>query len=145
MGSFFALWIVPARAQFTANIQGLIQDPSGAGVAKAQVFLVNTATGVQKTTTSDASGNYRFISLAPGSYKISVEASGFAKTEADICLLTEQNLNLPITLKVGSATESVVVTTQAPSLTRQTVALKSPLKMKASRNCPSWAAISSRL
>jgi len=114
MGSFFALWIVPARAQFTANIQGLIQDPSGAGVAKAQVLLVNTATGVQKTTTSDPSGNYRFISLAPGSYKMSVEASGFAKSEAEITLLTEQNLNLPITLKVGAASESVVVTTQAP-------------------------------
>ena len=105
---------IPVCAQFTANIQGLIQDPSGAGVAKAQITLVNSATGVKKAATSDASGNYRFVSLAPGSYKISVEASGFAKAEAGVTLLTEQNVNLPITLKVGSASESVVVSTEAP-------------------------------
>jgi hypothetical protein len=114
VGSLFALGVVPALAQFTANLQGVIQDPSGAGVAKAQIILVNTGTGVQKTTSSDAFGNYRFVSLAPGNYKISVEATGFSRSEADVTLLTEQNLNLPITLKVGAASESVVVTTQAP-------------------------------
>ena len=46
MCSLFALWVVPAFAQFTANIQGVVQDPSGAGVAKAQIDLVNTGTGV---------------------------------------------------------------------------------------------------
>jgi hypothetical protein len=112
--SLLALWVVPAFAQFTANIQGVIQDPSGAGVAKAQIVLVNTGTGVKQTATSDPSGNYRFVSLAPGSYKISAEATGFSKSEADATLLTEQNLNLPILLKVGSATESVVVSTEAP-------------------------------
>jgi hypothetical protein len=114
MCSLLALWVVPAFAQFTANIQGVIQDPSGAGVAKAQIILVNTGTGVQQTATSDPSGNYRFVSLAPGNYKISVAATGFSKAEADVALLTEQNLNLPISLKVGSATESVVVSTEAP-------------------------------
>jgi hypothetical protein len=53
------------------------------------------------------------VSLAPGDYKISVEATGFSKSEAAVTLLTEQNLNVPIALKVGSATESVVVTTEA--------------------------------
>ncbi len=114
MCSLFALWVVPAFAQFTANIQGVIQDPSGAGVAKAQIDLVNTGTGVKQTATSDPSGNYRFVSLAPGNYEISVEAAGFSKSEAGVTLLTEQNLNLPISLKVGSATESIVVSTEAP-------------------------------
>lgn len=108
------LWGVPAFAQFTASIQGVIQDSSGAGVAKAQIALVNIGTGVQQTATSDPSGNYRFVSLAPGNYKISVEATGFSKSEAEVALLTEQNLNLPISLKVGSATESIVVSTEAP-------------------------------
>ena len=114
MCSLFALWVVPAFAQFTANIQGVIQDPSGAGVAKAQIILVNTGTGVKQAATSDPSGNYRFVSLAPGNYRISVEAAGFSKSEAEVALLTEQNLNLPISLRVGSATESVVVSTEAP-------------------------------
>src|SRR5689334_12899420 len=86
-------------AQFTASIQGIVQDPSGAGLAKVSIQLVNTATGGATVTTSDGSGNYRFVSLAPGSYKIIVEASGFAKSEANVTLLTEQNLNVPITVK----------------------------------------------
>ena len=110
----FAFAAVPVFAQFTANIQGVVQDPSGAGIAKAQIILVNTGTGVQKNATSDASGNYRFVSLAPGNYKLTVDATGFSKAEASLTVLTEQNINFPITLKVGSASESVTVTTEAP-------------------------------
>src|SRR5207302_9365319 len=43
-----------------------------------------------------------------------LEASGYAKSESDVTLLTEQNLNVPITLKVGAITEAVNVTTEAP-------------------------------
>ena len=103
-----------AFAQFTASIQGEIQDQSGAGVAKASIHLVNTGTGATSVVTSDDGGNYRFVSIAPGSYKITVEAAGFSKAEADVTLLTEQNLNLPISLRVGGVTESVIVTTEAP-------------------------------
>ncbi len=57
-------------AQFTGNIQGTVTDPSGAAVAQAKVSLINVVTKVSATTTTDASGDYRFLSLAPGSYKI---------------------------------------------------------------------------
>jgi hypothetical protein len=112
--SLLALCVVPAFAQFTAGIQGVVQDPTGAGVAKAQIQLVNTATGVKKTASSDSSGNYRFVSLAPGNYKISVDATGFSKSEAEVALLTEQNVNLPVLMKIGSNRETVVVSTEAP-------------------------------
>jgi hypothetical protein len=95
-------------------VQGIVQDPNGLAVPKAAVRIVNQNTQVAQTATSDASGNFRFVSLAPGPYKITVEAPGFAKAEADITLLTEQNLNVPITLKVGAVTENITVTTQAP-------------------------------
>ena len=105
---------ITAFAQFTASIQGEVKDQSGAGVAKATIHLLNTATGATVVATSDDAGNYRFISLAPGSYKITAEAAGFAKSEADVTLLTEQNLSVPVSLKVGSVNESVVVSTEAP-------------------------------
>ena len=105
-----------AFAQFNASIQGVVQDPSGARIASAKLHLENAATGFTATTTSDSSGNYRFISLAPGDYKIVAQASGFAKSETDITLLTEQNLNVPIELKVGAVTQAVTVTTQTPVL-----------------------------
>src|SRR2546429_4843596 len=100
--------------QFTGNIQGTVSDPSGAAVAQAKVDLVNVVTKVSATTTTDASGSYRFLSLAPGSYKITVEAAGFGRAEATVTLETNQNLNVPISLKVGTATEAVTVTGEAP-------------------------------
>lgn len=101
-------------AQFTSNVQGIVQDPSGAVVPKATVTLVNVGTQVTRTTTTDENGNYRFVSLAPGAYKITVEASGYAKSESNVTLLTEQNLNVPITMKVGAVTEAVIVTSTSP-------------------------------
>jgi uncharacterized membrane protein len=111
---FVILFTTAALAQFTASIQGVVQDPTGAGVPKATVQVVNANTAVTGVTTTDGAGNYRFVSLAPGRYKITVDATGFAKTQIDIELLTEQNLSVPITLKVGSATEAITVTTEAP-------------------------------
>jgi len=101
-------------AQFSGSIQGVVQDPSNAGVAKARVDLVNVGTNALRTTTTDDAGNYTFPSVAPGAYKIAAEASGFRKSEVNVTLLTEQNLNVPVTLKVGSTTEEITVTTAAP-------------------------------
>ena len=101
-------------AQFTSSVQGVVQDPSGAAVAKATVQMENSDTQVSATTTTDAAGNFNFQSLAPGKYKVTAEASGFSKSEVDVTLLTEQHLSLPITLKVGSVSEAVTVTSEAP-------------------------------
>ena len=112
-----AFLLFPSRAvfaQFTSNIQGSVEDPSGAEVAGATVTLTNNATGVASTTVSDSSGNYRFISLAPGAYKMSVEAKGFKKWSQEVTLLTEQNVSLPVKLAVGTATEAVTVTAEVP-------------------------------
>ena len=103
-----------AWAQFSSSLQGVVQDASGAVVPKAAVTLVNTATQATRTARTDESGNYRFVSLAPGAYRLTVEVTGYAKSQSDITLLTEQNLNLPIALKVGAITESVLVSTEAP-------------------------------
>ncbi|HEY7617141.1 MAG TPA: carboxypeptidase-like regulatory domain-containing protein, partial [Terriglobales bacterium] len=117
-------------AQFTGNIQGTVQDPSGAGIPKATVTLVNQANEVTSTTTTDTGGNYRFVSLAPGPYKLTVEASGFRKTEYPITLQTNQTLEVPVSLKVGAVTEAVTVSAEAPLVntaeTRTQLTLETP-------------------
>jgi uncharacterized surface anchored protein len=76
-------------------------------VPNAKVQLKNTETSVTAATTSDAEGNYRFLSLAPGPYQISVEASGFNTTTVPFTLATSQNLNIPVAMKVASAAQAV--------------------------------------
>ncbi|HUL35247.1 MAG TPA: carboxypeptidase regulatory-like domain-containing protein [Candidatus Eisenbacteria bacterium] len=114
MAVVFLIFAGSAWAQFSGNIQGTVTDPSGAAVAQATVGLENLVTHTSAAGTTDASGGYRFLSLAPGSYKLTVEAKGFAKAETEVRLETGQNLNVPITLKVGAATESIVVTAENP-------------------------------
>ncbi|MGH9448538.1 MAG: carboxypeptidase-like regulatory domain-containing protein, partial [Terriglobia bacterium] len=63
-------------AQFNSNVQGSILDQSGAAVPRATVRLLNLSTHVTQVTASDTAGDYHFISVAPGSYQVTVTASG---------------------------------------------------------------------
>jgi hypothetical protein len=115
---FFVLLLVPfgAWAQFSSNISGNVQDPTGAGVPAATITLTNVSTSETTTTKSDGTGNYRFLSLAPGNYKMVVAASGFATTNLSLTLLTEQTLNVPVQLAMGKVTEKTVVTGETPTI-----------------------------
>ena len=111
-----AVCISSCFGQFGSGIQGTVQDPSGGFVANATVSLLNTETQVSSKTKTNETGSYRFISLAPGSYTITVEASGFSKTAVNIKLETDQNLNVPVSVAVSATTEQLVVTGEAPVL-----------------------------
>src|SRR5438270_34955 len=71
----------------TGSILGSVADASGAVVPNARISITNTRTGVQGAATTDALGNYLFNFLAPGSYQLEAEVSGFKK-------FTRENVNL---------------------------------------------------
>lgn len=116
LGMALLVYCVAALAQFSGNIQGNVHDASGAAVVGASVTLNNTGTNVTQTTKTDSTGTYRFVSLAPGDYKISVSAQGFAPAAVTVTLLTSQTSDVPVRLNLGSVAESVTVTTEAPIL-----------------------------
>jgi hypothetical protein len=111
---FFSLLASSAFAQFSGSIQGTVTDPSGASVPKTTVTLLNTATQVKQDSVTDERGEYRFTSLAPGTYKLSAAAQGFALSEVSATLETNQNLNVVIGLNVAGATQAVQVTGEVP-------------------------------
>ena len=78
--------------------------------------ITNVDTGVTLHQTSDSTGNFRFPSLAPGQYRVTVTAPNFAKEMVPFQLTTSESRSLPIALKVASAEQSVEVTSQAPVL-----------------------------
>jgi hypothetical protein len=117
--SFHALMLCLAAgplcfAQFNASIQGTVEDPTGAPIAKASVQLENTDTHVARHTATDTSGNYRFLSLPPGPYRITITAPGFAKTTTDVHLETAQNLEVPFHLEIAASQTTVEVTAAPP-------------------------------
>ena len=106
----------PSFAQFSGSLTGTVQDPSGASIPNAKLTLANDATGEQRSTTSDATGLYRFVSLAPGNYHLNASAAGFANSVTPVILQTNQILDIPVKLSIGSQAQTVEVTTQSPVL-----------------------------
>jgi len=73
-----ALITAPLAAQsFFGSIVGTVTDSSGAVIANASATLTNTGTSEKKTAQTDANGNYQFLNLVPGMYKVDVEQQGF--------------------------------------------------------------------
>jgi hypothetical protein len=124
------------RAQFSGNITGNVQDPSGADVPGATVTLTNLSTSENSETTSDSGGNFRFVSLAPGNYKLVVTAKGFATATVSVTLLTEQNLNLPVKLSVGTVSEKVEISGEAPTINTSDSRTELTLESQAVANLP---------
>ncbi|MFN3330069.1 MAG: carboxypeptidase-like regulatory domain-containing protein, partial [Pyrinomonadaceae bacterium] len=93
----------------TANVSGLVTDPQGAVVAGATVTLSNQAASFSRTTTTDGTGNFLFVSVPPGEYQLSIEADGFKKAVQNIKVIVDTPLRLTIPLEVGGKEEVVIV------------------------------------
>src|SRR5262245_7442401 len=105
-----------AGQEYRGRILGRTADPSGAVVPQADVTVLNTATNVSTTSRTNAEGNFLVI-LEPGSYNITVEAAGFKKkVVSGIVVRAGDQLSLDFPLQVGSATETVTVSGEAPQL-----------------------------
>jgi carboxypeptidase family protein/TonB-dependent receptor-like protein len=71
-------------AQNTATLSGAVKDQQGGAIRAAKVTLTSKSTGAERTSLSNEEGRYGFVSLAPGTYKIAVDAgAGFSVFEQD--------------------------------------------------------------
>jgi Carboxypeptidase regulatory-like domain len=113
---FVTLAVSSAVGQFSSSVQGNVVDPSGAAVAGAKVDITSVDTAITTHETSDAGGNFRFSSLAPGQYRVSITANGFSTQTVPFALTTGETRSLPVTLRLAGSQQTVDVTTQAPVL-----------------------------
>jgi hypothetical protein len=105
-----------AQSQATTGvIEGTVSDESGGTVPGATVTLRNTATNFARLVTTDADGRFRGLLLPLGPYRVQVAMVGFGTLVRDgIELSVGQTINLPLTLKVSTVQEELVVTGDAP-------------------------------
>jgi hypothetical protein len=102
-------------AQTTAEMLGMVTDPSNASIAAAKLTARNLATNLTYTTTSGDNGSFRIPLLPPGEYELTVEKSGFGKyVRKPITLQLNQKAELTIAMQVAGSTEIISVTTEAP-------------------------------
>lgn len=106
--------VVEAQTQ-TGTVQGAIKDEQGAVLPGVTATLIGPR-GSQTTTTDDH-GEFRFVGVTPGTYRLRVELAGFAPQEvAQVVLGIGKTATSDFTLKVSGLTESIEVIGQSPTV-----------------------------
>ena len=113
--------VLHAQAAGTATLLGNVTDPSGAAVAAAKVTVVNPENSFTTGTLTTTEGTYQAPYLAPGTYRLTVEAPGFKRyVREGLVVRTGEMPRLDVQLEVGAVSESVQVTGAAPLLDTET-------------------------
>jgi len=91
-----------AWGQAATSLRGSVTDPSGSAIPNATVRLINTGTNSTRTDTTNANGEYVFLQVTPGAYRMEIEATGFTKyAQTGIHLLVNEPVTIDVKLKIG--------------------------------------------
>jgi hypothetical protein len=109
-----------AQANASGALQGTITDPSDAAIKSAKVAITSKEQGWTRSADTSDTGFYRFELLPAGIYSIKAIASGFSTAEAkDVVLQVGATTTQNFTLKPGSVSETIEVTSAAPLVDQQ--------------------------
>jgi hypothetical protein len=96
----------------TGNIYGTVVDAQG-GVLPGATVTLSGDFGT-RTVVTTAGGEFRFLSLDSGRYKLTVSLAGFASIAREVVVTSGENVNLPFTMKVAGVQETVEVLGETP-------------------------------
>ena len=106
-----------------AVLGGTVSDATGAVMNGVTVTARNVNTGIVSTNQSNDTGNYNFPSLQPGQYTVTATMSGFqTATYTNLSLGQGENVRQNFTLQIASATTSIEVVEEAPTISSTTTA-----------------------
>lgn len=114
--------VQPALAQFeTASVLGYVRDASGAVIPGSTVTLTNIATDISVSAKSNSEGQFDFVSVAPGTYKVAAEADRFSKTETPVFqVTTNARQRVDVVMRASSVQETINVSAGATLLETET-------------------------
>ena len=107
-----------ALAQGQASLAGVVKDASGAVLPGVTVEASSPAL-IEKTRTvvTDGSGQYQIVGLRPGTYSVSFTLAGFATVNREgVVLSGAMTTTANVDMKVGSVSETLTVTGEAPTV-----------------------------
>jgi hypothetical protein len=99
----------------SGRILGHVVDPSGAVLAGVKVTLVNEATSLSRDSKTSDNGDYDFVEVPVGTYRLEFDSTGFKKNiRRGVGLDINQVITLNMTMQLGATQEVVDVTSEAP-------------------------------
>jgi hypothetical protein len=107
----FLAFMSGAWAQGGGNvaITGTVTDSTGAVLPNAKVTATQKNTAIARTVLTNGTGEFNITSIPPGTYSVTVEATGFKRYLQDVVLLADQIRDMDIHLQVGEASQQVTV------------------------------------
>lgn len=135
--SFLLLVFCALAQRDLGTITGTVTDPQGGVMPNAKVTIVEIATGVQYTTLTGPTGVFVRPTLPPGTYSITVEASGFRRsTQSGVVLTGGERVGVDLQLQVGDVNQTVEVSGQAALLQTESVIVGAALEQKMVADLP---------
>lgn len=141
--SFFLKAIGAALFTFTAfgqidtgTFTGVVRDSSGAVLAQAQVTITNEGTGQKTELTTNSSGIYASGPLRPGTYRIEVQAKGFANNAKRVPLDVNEHPAVDFRLEVGAVRQDLTVVDELPVLQTESATLSDVRTERAVKDLP---------
>jgi carboxypeptidase family protein len=125
-----------AQTSTTGDVAGAVTDPSNAVVPDAKLSLKDNAKGSTQDTKSNKDGAFRFYLLAPGTYTLTVTASGFQSQARQVSVAVGQISTTDVQLALGSGATTVTVTEVAPLLQTENGDTASALSQQQIQNVP---------
>jgi hypothetical protein len=106
---------IRTAGQNTATLSGIVRDQQGGSIHGAKVTLTNKSTGAERTSVSNDEGRYSFLALAPGTYKITVDAgvsfSVFEQGGLTVTVGQEAEFDIELTVRGVATTTTVTAET----------------------------------
>ena len=129
--------ISSAQSITSGDVTGTITDPTGAAIRHASVTLTNANTNASQKTITGPDGSYRFAFVSPGTYKISVSASGFQTTEhTNVAVTAGQPTAANIQMAVATASQTVNVIEAPPVLQTENADVSTSYNAETIANLP---------
>lgn len=126
-----------AQASSSSDVAGTVLDTTGAAVPGATVHLIHNGTGVERTATSNNSGQWSIPNLPPANYRIRVEKEGFRAVEIpSLDIEIGKTANGSVTLNPGAVSETVEVTAVPPQLQTQEATVGQVIDQKQINDLP---------
>src|SRR5258706_1872402 len=107
--------IVFAQSTVSGGTSGVVSNPNNEVVQGATVTVKNTGTNKEGTATTDSQGGFRINNLQPGTYLLTVNATGFSPlTQDNVIVEVGRQTSLDLALAVQGVTSAVEITAEAP-------------------------------
>jgi Carboxypeptidase regulatory-like domain/TonB-dependent Receptor Plug Domain len=116
MALLVGVLVANASAQIAGgNIYGTVVDQQGAVLPGVDVTLTASTIGGQpRATVTDSQGQFRFLNLDAGTYKVTTNLAGFNRMDRDVIVTTGVSADITFTMPVKSVEETVTVTAETP-------------------------------